>query len=108
MIEELIRREFNRWAEQDRGRGLEKSRWETTRQIIGLLNPGHHDNLVDLGCGAGWATRVLAEKASRGLVLGMDLSDGMIHQARTAYRNPANALFVVASAAHIPCKNDFF
>jgi SAM-dependent methyltransferase len=108
MLDELIRREFNRWAEQGRGRGMEKRHWEITRQLIELMNPGHHDNLIDLGCGVGWATRVLAEKADRGVVIGMDLSDRMITQARSAYRNPPNALFLVADAARIPLKDGLF
>src|ERR1051326_2650610 len=103
MSQERIRREFNRWADQGRGRGLEKSHWEITRQLIDLMHVSEHDNVVELGCGVGWATRVLAQKASRGIVLGIDLSDRMIHQARTAYRNPHNALFVVADASNIPC-----
>src|SRR5215831_273329 len=108
MLDDLIRREFNRWAEQGRGRGIEKGHWETTRQLIEEIKPGHHDNLLDLGCGVGWATRVLAERASRGLVLGIDLSDRMVYQAQRSYRNPPNALFVVAEASRIPCRSDFF
>jgi arsenite methyltransferase len=108
MLEEVIRREFNRWAEQGRGRGMEKSHWEITRQMIDLMKVDQHDNVADLGCGVGWATRVLAQQASRGLVMGIDLSDRMIAQARTGYRNPPNTLFIVANAAHIPCDNDFF
>ena len=108
MLEELIRREFNRWAEQGRGRGMEKSHWEFSRQLIEFMKIDVHDNAVDLGCGVGWATRVLAQKASRGLVLGLDLSDRMIAQARTEYRNPPNALFIVADAAHIPCVDSLF
>lgn len=108
MIQEQIRREFNRWADLGRWRGLEKSHWETTRQIIDLMNPDEHDNIVDLGCGVGWATRVLAQKASRGIVLGIDLSDRMIAQARTGYRNPHNALFLVADASGIPCAEELF
>jgi SAM-dependent methyltransferase len=108
MLEELIRREFNRWAEQGRGRGMDRSPWEITRQIIESMNIGPHDNVMDLGCGAGWATRVLAQRASRGLVLGIDLSDRMIAQANAGYRNPPNALFLVASPAGIPCPPDFF
>jgi len=108
MLDALIRREFNRWAEQGRGRGMEKRHWEITRQMIELLNPGYHDNLLDLGCGVGWAVRVLAERASRGLVLGIDLSDRMIEQARNSYRNPPNAFFLVADAARIPCQSGFF
>src|SRR5262245_5643790 len=108
MLQELIRREFNRWAEQGRGRGMEKSHWDITRQLIESMNVQPHDNVLDLGCGVGWATRVLAERASRGLVVGIDLSDQMIAQAVAEYRNPPNAWFAVADAARLPCPAAFF
>jgi len=108
MMQERIRREFNQWADSGHGRGLEKRHWETTRQLIELMNVDEHDNVLDLGCGVGWATRVLAQKAARGIVLGIDLSDRMIGQARSAYRNPHNALFLVADASGIPCSQGFF
>ena len=108
MLQERIRREFNQWAKSGRGRGLEKGHWETTRQLIELMNVDADDNVMDLGCGVGWATRVLAQKASRGIVLGVDLSDQMILQARKSYRNPHNALFLVADASGIPCVDEFF
>jgi arsenite methyltransferase len=108
MIQERIRREFNQWADSGRGRGLEKGHWETTRQLIDLMNIREYDNVMDLGCGVGWATRALAQKAPRGLVLGIDLSDRMIVQARKEYRNPHNALFGVADASGIPCADAFF
>jgi arsenite methyltransferase len=108
MLQELIRREFNRWADLGRGRGMEKNHWEITRQMVELMNVGQQDNIVDLGCGVGWATRVLAQRASRGIVLGVDLSDRMIAQACREYRNPPNALFLVADAAALPCPGGFF
>jgi len=108
MLEELIRREFNRWADLGRGRGMEKSHWEITRQMIVLMEVHQHDNVIDLGCGVGWATRVLAQRASRGIVVGVDLSDRMIAQASREYRNPANAFFLVADAAKLPCHSEFF
>src|SRR5262245_47393707 len=108
MTQDRIRLEFNRWADLGHGRGIEKRHWETTRQLIELMDVGEHDNVVDLGCGVGWATRVLAQKASRGMVLGIDLSDGMIANARSAYRNPHNALFAVADAAGVPCPDALF
>ena len=107
MSQERIRREFNRWAELGRGRGMEKSHWDSTLRLLDMVDVGEHDNVADLGCGAGWATRVLAQKA-RGFVVGFDLSDRLIAQARTAYRNPPNALFVVADAEKIPCAAGFF
>src|SRR5215471_11314141 len=108
MTQDRIRSEFNRWAESGRSRGLEKRHWDTTRQLIDLMDIEEHDNVLDLGCGVGWATRVLAQKAARGIVLGIDLSDRMIAQARTGYRNPHNALFIVGDASEIPCSGRFF
>jgi ubiquinone/menaquinone biosynthesis C-methylase UbiE len=108
MIQDQIRREFNRWVDTGQGRALEKRHWETTRQLIDLMNVGEYDNVMDLGCGVGWATRLLAQKASRGIVLGVDLSDRMILQALKEYRNPHNALFLVADAAGIPCQDALF
>ena len=108
MLEEFIRREFNRWAEQGRGRGMEKHHWDITRQLIDLMKVRQHDNILDLGCGVGWASRVLAQLASRGVVTGVDLSDRMVHQARHTYRNPANTLFIVADASRLPCRDAFF
>jgi SAM-dependent methyltransferase len=108
MMQERIRREFNQWADSGRSRGIEKRHWETTRQLIELMDVGEHDNVLDLGCGVGWATRVLAQKASRGTVVGLDLSDRMIAQAHTGYRNPHNVFFVVADASGIPCATGLF
>ena len=108
MLQDLIRREFNRWADLGRGRGMEKSHWEITRQMLDLMNVGEHDNIIDMGCGVGWATRVLAQRASRGIVLGVDLSDRMIAQACREYRNPPNVFFLVADASGLPCPDNLF
>jgi arsenite methyltransferase len=108
MIQDLIRREFNRWADLGRGRGMEKTHWDITRQMLDLMNVSEHENIIDLGCGVGWATRVLAQRASRGIVLGVDLSARMIAQAYREYRNPPNALFLVADASSLPSSDQFF
>jgi SAM-dependent methyltransferase len=108
MLHELIRREFNRWADEGHGRGMEKNHWDITRQLIDLMKIAEHDNVVDLGCGVGWATRVIAQRAPAGFVLGIDLSDRMITEAKKGFRNPPNALFLVADASQIPCAGDFF
>lgn len=87
---------------------MNKSHWDITRQLIELMRVQPHENIMDLGCGVGWATRVLAEQASRGLVVGIDLSSETIKQAIREYRNPGNSLFLVADAANIPCADNFF
>jgi arsenite methyltransferase len=108
MMQERIRREFNQWADSGRVRGIEKRHWQTTRQLIELMHIEEHDNVLDLGCGVGWATRVLAQMAPCGIVMGVDLSDRMIAHAQTSHRNPENAFFVVADASGLPCADGFF
>ncbi len=53
------------------------------------LKPG--DKVLDLGCGAGWASRLLAQAvndpANPGQVVGLDVSDEMIRRARAASRD---------------------
>ena len=70
MTQELIRKEFNKWADLGRGRGMEKSHGEITRAAVELMNIRSGDDILDLGCGIGWATRVLAGAAPEGTALG--------------------------------------
>lgn len=45
MSEDEVRREFNRWADEGRGRGMEEGHWEITRLTIELMGGpagGHH------------------------------------------------------------------
>ncbi|MBT2407639.1 MULTISPECIES: class I SAM-dependent methyltransferase [unclassified Streptomyces] len=44
---------------------------------------GHHQ-VLDIGCGAGHATRLAARRATAGMALGLDLSGPMLERARAA------------------------
>jgi ubiquinone/menaquinone biosynthesis C-methylase UbiE len=75
------------------------------------LRPG--ERVLDLGCGSGWATRLLARLVSDGpegfgQVVGLDIADEMVRQARTASRDFENILYVQGSAAKIPWEENFF
>lgn len=63
--------------------------------------------VLDVGCGSGWATRLLAEKAPRGRVVGIDIADGMIELARETSLSFANVEFHVASAEKLPFSEEF-
>lgn len=58
--------------------------------------------VLDLGCGSGWAARLLAERASSGRVVGVDISDEMIGVARAASSDFTNVEFRVAGADRLP------
>jgi ubiquinone/menaquinone biosynthesis C-methylase UbiE len=110
--DEHMRREFNEWAEAGRGEEMEHHHISITQQTLGLmaLKPGQR--VLDLGCGAGWASRLLAKAVGggeqAGQVVGLDVSDEMIRRARANSTDYDNILFVVGSAQQIPWQEDFF
>jgi ubiquinone/menaquinone biosynthesis C-methylase UbiE len=68
------------------------------------------DRVLDLGCGTGWATRLLAMavEGGQGVAVGQDISDEMIALSRAASRDLDNVLFVPAPAEEIPWRDEYF
>jgi ubiquinone/menaquinone biosynthesis C-methylase UbiE len=69
--------------------------------------------VLDLGCGTGWATRLLARligdgPRASGQVVGLDISDEMVRRARAQSRAFENLLFVWGSAEEIPWEENYF
>jgi arsenite methyltransferase len=110
--EERLRREFNLWAEQGRGEEMEKHHINITEQTLVLMGLKPGERVLDLGCGAGWATRLMAQivgaKQRPGQVVGLDVSDEMIRRARAASTAYDNVMFVAGSAQQIPWEENFF
>src|SRR5690349_9581380 len=93
--DDLLRQEFNRWAEAGRGEEMERHHLDITEKTIRMMELGPGQRVLDLGCGAGWATRILARLVaggtdSFGQVVGLDISDEMIRRARAASRDFEN------------------
>ena len=110
--DERLRQEFNEWAEQGRGEEMENHHISITQQTLALMNLTPGDRVLDLGCGAGWATRLIAPAVASehqpGQVIGVDVSDEMIRRARAASKDHENVMFVVGSAEEIPWDENFF
>jgi ubiquinone/menaquinone biosynthesis C-methylase UbiE len=110
--DEHMRREFNEWAEAGRGEEMEQHHSSITEQTLALMKLKPGERVLDLGCGAGWASRLLAQTAGGGerpgQVVGLDVSDEMIRRARANSTQYDNILFVVGSAQQIPWQEDFF
>ena len=81
-MSEALRQEFNQWVRSGRSAGLESHHRGFLEQTIPLMNIGRRDRILDVGCGEGWATRMLAGLAPEGSAIGLDVSDEMIHRAR--------------------------
>jgi ubiquinone/menaquinone biosynthesis C-methylase UbiE len=110
--DEHMRREFNEWAEAGRGEEMENHHISITQQTLALMHLKPGERVLDLGCGAGWASRLLAQLVGvgdrPGQVVGIDVSDEMIRRARATSQQYDNILFVVGSAQQIPWQENFF
>ncbi len=100
--DERLRLEFNDWAKAGRGEGMEKGHRPVGEQAIELMAIPSGASVVDVGCGSGWATRLMATKASDGRVVGIDISDEMIKLARESSTSFPNVEFRVAGAEKLP------
>jgi arsenite methyltransferase len=103
-----LREEFNRWAEAGRGEGMEQDHLPITLPVLEKMRLAPADNVLDIGCGAGWLSRRLAKLVPEGRVVGMDISDEMVRHARRASVEHHNLMFVVGEVAEIPWQPNFF
>jgi SAM-dependent methyltransferase len=106
--DECLRLEFNDWARAGRGAGMEKGHRPLGEQAIELMNAPRDARVLDVGCGNGWATRLLAEKARDGRVVGIDIADEMIVIAGESSASFSNIEFHVASAEKLPFRDGEF
>jgi ubiquinone/menaquinone biosynthesis C-methylase UbiE len=106
-MDERLRVEFNEWARAGRGEGMEKGHRPVGEQAIEMMAIPTDARVLDVGCGSGWATRLLAERAPHGRVVGIDIADEMIKLARETSTSFANLEFHVASAENLPFSNEF-
>ncbi len=110
--DERLQQEFNRWAVEGEGEKMERHHLDITGKTIRLMDLRPGDRVLDLGCGAGWATRLLARRVEdqdgSGRVIGLDVSDEMIRRAQAMPSEFANISYVCGSAQKIPGPENFF
>jgi ubiquinone/menaquinone biosynthesis C-methylase UbiE len=102
IMDERLRLEFNDWARAGRGEGMEKGHRPLGEQAIELMEIPADARVLDVGCGSGWATRLMAQRATAGRVVGIDISDEMIKLAADTSSAFNNVEFRVASAENLP------
>lgn len=71
-------------------------------EVLALLNPQRGERILDVGCGTGHLTKLIAEAGAE--VVGVDSAPAMIKAAHAAY---PDINFVVADAAHFSFKEPF-
>src|SRR4030088_2709292 len=102
IMDEQLRIEFNEWARAGKGESMERGHSPAGKQAIQLMRVPADARVLDVGCGSGWATRLLAAQAVNGHVTGVDISDEMIRVARESSTTFPNADFEVASSEQLP------
>ncbi len=103
-----LREEFNRWAAAGRGEEMAREHLPIVLPMLDLMALQPDENVLDVGCGAGWLSRLLAERVPQGRVIGLDVSDEMVRRARRAHVQLPNLLFIVGGVEDIPWEAQFF
>ena len=111
--EEKLREEFNAWAEAGRGEEMECHHLDIAGKTIRQMELQPGERVLDLSCGTGWCTRLIARMVGDGpqgfgQVVGLDISDEMIRHARDASKDFDNVLYVWGSAQQIPWDENYF
>jgi SAM-dependent methyltransferase len=107
-MSEQLRTEFNEWARAGKGESMERGHRPVGEQAIARMDVGAGSRVLDVGCGSGWATRLLADYALNGRVTGIDISDEMVRVARESSESHQNVDFEVASAEQLPFDDQEF
>ena len=77
-----LRDEFNLWAGNGRGERMEREHRPFTERIFSQIQFRADDRILDLACGEGWASRLLANSIPHDVeITGVDISDEMIRRA---------------------------
>src|SRR6202165_6089029 len=93
--EDGLQQEFNRWADEGEGAKMQRHRLDITEKTMRRMDLRPGERVLDLGCGSGWATRLLSRMVGEGpqgfgQVVGLDVSDEMVRHAREASKDFQN------------------
>ena len=110
--EQQVREEFNQWAAEGKGEEMEAHHISITEQTLAMMNLKPGERVLDLGCGTGWTSRMIAKAVANGdrpgQVVGLDVADEMIRRARAASVDHENVMFILGSALEIPWEENHF
>jgi arsenite methyltransferase len=90
---EIVAATFDSWAESGRAAGMERGHSDVVVQVIERMEVRPGQRILDLGCGSGWSTRLLAQAAPGATAVGIDVSPAMIARAEAAHSNTIRARY---------------
>ena len=102
MSHERIRRTFDAWADNGRAESMEHGHGDVVRQVLACLAIRPGSRILDLGCGNGWATRLLAKAAPGVSAVGVDVAPAMVARAEQQTSLTLRARYEVAAFEALP------
>lgn len=86
---------FDEWAAEGRGDRMEEGHGDVVAQVVRDMDVRPGQQVLDLGCGTGWATRMLAQAAPGAGAVGVDVSPRMIQRAEELHSFTIRARYEV-------------
>ncbi|MBL6721848.1 MAG: class I SAM-dependent methyltransferase [Planctomycetes bacterium] len=108
MSHDEIRTTFDSWAGNGRAEGMEEGHGDVVQQVIGQMGIRPGMQSLDLGCGHGWATRLLGKAAPGATAIGVDVSPAMIAKAEETHDLTSRARYVLGTFDALDFKDGRF
>jgi ubiquinone/menaquinone biosynthesis C-methylase UbiE len=108
MSHELLARTFDRWVGDGRDAEMETEHGDVGRQVIAKMGIKPGQQMLDLGCGNGWATRALAKASPGGRAVGVDVSPAMVARAEALHSLTIRARYEVMPFERLAFKDGQF
>lgn len=103
-----IAAKFDEWADAGRDASMERGHGDVVEQVVSQLGIGPGQQILDLGCGNGWATRLLAKSAAGSGAVGIDASPKMIAKAEELHSFTIRARYEVGNFDSLEFKDGHF
>jgi ubiquinone/menaquinone biosynthesis C-methylase UbiE len=100
-----VAREFDRWADAGKDRGMEDRHWNTAKHALARMPVEAGEVVLDLGTGSGYALRALRAENGIGRGYGIDASPEMVHNARS-YTKADEIAFLIGDFGSLPLGTD--
>jgi ubiquinone/menaquinone biosynthesis C-methylase UbiE len=99
---------FDRWAEEGRDAGLEREHCDVVKQVIAAMELRPGERVLDLGCGNGWATRLIAQANAGVQAIGIDASSRMVARAEELHSLTIRARYELGTFENLDFKDAHF
>jgi len=99
---------FTEWAAAGRDNDMERGHGDVVAQVLGKLKVSPGQLILDLGCGNGWATRLLAKLGPGVQAIGVDVAPGMIARAEELHSYTIRARYELMPFEKLDFKDGHF